>query len=926
MILATLAAPVFTSCYDDTAILDRLDKVEQKLTDLETKLNTELAALKTLLEGQIAALQGEVDKLVTVSSCTENKDGSYEIVLSDGKSFVVYPEYEQDLTGLVTTTTVNGVVCWAVYEEGKAVVVTDADGKPVPVVSVVPEVRVDAETGVIELSFDEGKTWIEVGTDAYCVFSGAEVVYTDMYTDEEEATGYYEETPLYVTVTLPDGNTYTVTIDGAAAFVFGGHLGGLVSVQYISAGSTTDVGFMATNIQDWIKEVPAGWDVKEVGVENAAYGGASFRVTAPTAEAIASGAAVAEGNIKVIAVAEGGSTVTASVKVTTKPYSKFEAGKGNVTVLMNKGLYGYLVGVSKVDEFDKDAIVSELTPVITEVIESPWGGGSYPGWDEWVASENETTLDDNFFGYSIEDMPLADLNSIPEMTLGEKYVVWTVAIEYWEDEDYNYGYNVGQVDAVTYSNTMVELETSKLAFNDIQINAEFKGIDAFYGQFAMQYSDDLNMEGIIAEFNSSLTSSWGAPEAIMVSDVATDGVYVGNPNDLVNGWQEIGPAEKYYLYLIPVEEGKTKYSMSDVYFYQWETPALTAGGSLAITAGEAVLEHKKITVPLTAEGAVYIYYYFVDPEMVSTIEDKAEYLLENGYIAEGGEYNALKSGLNPSQTMTLIAMAVDKDGKYGEVYQKDYTTKAMTYAEAVVKAELQGTPAQTGKVKVSCEGAEVVKYYYWSGSADAYQWTNASYFGGSAETASAFIALTSNSYLLDKVAPADMPEDGIEIEGLTVGVPSLFVVSAELADGTFTKATVVEFTPSMDLGEFVYAKDENGADNAAWVAAKPTVTYETDLVGDFTTVTWTVELPEGFSGMTACMSEDNLVDYASAKSKVQYILTDEYVGAETVVAGESYLQPYASKGYKIYTVIWDADGNYYETYVEDLDITGGFGQ
>jgi hypothetical protein len=196
--------------------------------------------------------------------------------------------------------------------------------------------------------------------------------------------------------------------------------------------------------------------------------------------------------------------------------------------------------------------------------------------------------------------------------------------------------------------------------------------------------------------------------------------------------------------------------------------------------------------------------------------------------------------------MTLLAMAVDKDGKYGEVYQKDYTTKAMTYAEAVVKAELQGTPAQTGKVKVSCEGAEVVKYYYWSGSADAYQWTNASYFGGSAETASAFIALTPNSYLLDKVAPADMPEDGIEIEGLTVGAPSLFVVSAELADGTFTKATVVEFTPSMDLGEFVYAKDENGADNAAWVAAKPTVTYETDLVGDFTTVTWTVELPEGF--------------------------------------------------------------------------------
>lgn len=923
MILAALAAPVFTSCYDDSALIDRLDKVEQKLTDLETKLNTELAALKSLLEGQIAALQGEVDKLVTVTACTENTDGSFEITLSDGKSFVVYPEYEQDLTGLVTTTEIDGVVCWAVYEDGKPVVVTDADGKPVPVVSVVPQVRVDAETGVIELSFDEGKTWIEVGTDTYCVFSGAEVVYTDNYTDEEEATGYYEETPLYVTVTLPDGNTYTVTVDGAASFVFGGHLGGLVSVQYISAGSTTNVGFMATNIQDWIKEVPAGWTVKEVGVENAAYGGASFRVTAPTAEAIASGAAVAEGNIKVIAVAEGGSTVTASVKVTTKPYSKFEAGKGNVTVLMNKGLYGYLVGVSKVDEFDADAIADALTPVVTEVIESPWG--SYPGWDSWAAMENETTLDDNFFMNSIEDMPLAELNSIPELVLGEKYVVWTVAIEYWEDEDYNYGYLVGQVDSVPYSNTLINLETTKLAFNDIQIKAEFKGIEAFYGTFSMLYSDELNKEGILAEFNSGLTSSWGAPQPLMVSDVTTDGVYTGNPNDLVEGWQKISPDEKYYLYLIPVEEGKTEYTMADVYFYEWATPALTAGGSLEVTPGEAVLEHKRITVPLNAEGAVYIYYKFVDPEMVSTIEDKAAYLLENGAVSEGSPANALQAGLNPNQTKTLLAMAVDKDGKYGPVFQKDYTTKEMTYAEAVVKAELQGTPAQTGKVKLSCEGAEVVKYYYWVGTADSYQWTSPAYLGGSVETASAFIALTPNSYLLKKVAFADVPAEGVEITDLTVGAPSIFVVSAELADGTFTKATMLEFTPSMDLGEFVFATDDSGAENAAWVAAKPTVEYTTSQVGDFTTVEWSVELPEGFSGVTTCISEDYLMNYPSAKSKVQYILTDEYAGAKEIVAGETYSQPYASKGYNIYTVIWDAEGNYYETYVEKLDISGGFG-
>lgn len=922
MILAALAAPVFTSCYDDSALIDRLDKVEQKLTDLETKLNTELAALKSLLEGQIAALQGEVDKLVTVTACTENTDGSFEITLSDGKSFVVYPEYEQDLTGLVTTTKIDGVVCWAVYEDGKPVVVTDADGKPVPVVSVVPQVRVDAETGVIELSFDEGKTWIEVGTDTYCVFSGAEVVYTDNYTDEEEATGYYEETPLYVTVTLPDGNTYTVTVDGASSFTFASNYGGPIKTQYISTGSTVSIPVVAANIVDWVKELPAGWQVKEDTQYLKEYGQAEFFVTAPSAEAIASGAAVAEGNIKVVAVAEGGKSVTASVFVTTKPFKSITAGKGSLNITMNNGLGGYLVGISTVDDFDPEAILAELKPVV-EYVPDPYDWMDY-GWSPWYVLENETPLDDNCFDSSLQDYPIADLASSVEMTPGEHYVVWVIGLESWmDDATWTSGYYLGDVESVKYLNANINLETTKLAFNDIQITADFKGVEAFYGQFSMLYSDELNKEGILAEFNSGLNSSWG-PQPLMVSDVTTDGVYTGNPNDLVEGWQEIGPDEKYYLYLIPVEEGKTKYTMADVYFYEWATPALTAGGSLEVTPGEAVLEHKRITVPLNAEGAVYIYYKFVDPEMVSTIEDKAEYLLENGAVSKGSPANALQASLNPNQTKTLIAMAVDKDGKYGPVFQKDYTTKEMTYAEAVVKAELQGTPAQTGKVKISCEGADVVNYYYWVGSADDYQWTNPSYLGGSVETASAFIALTPNSYLLKKVAAADVPAEGVEITNLTVGSPSIFVVSAELADG-FTKATMIEFTPAMDLGNFVFATDENGAENPVWAAAKPTVTYETENIGDATHVVWSVSVPEGYSAKTTCFHEDYLTDYPTAKSKVQYILTYPYIDVYDVVDGESYEQPWGTKGYNIYTIVYDAEGNYYETYVEELNLSGGFG-
>lgn len=933
MILAALACPVFTSCYDDSALNSRLDEVEQdvqtlsdKLAALESKLNLELTALQTLLEGKIAALQGKVDELVTVTSCTAKNNGAYEVTLSDGTKFTVYPEYEQDLTGLVTTSEIGGVLYWAVYEDGAPVVVTDAEGNPVPVVSVTPQVRVDQETGLVEISFDGGLEWVAVGYNTPCVFAGAEVVYTDNYTDEEEAEypEYYQEEPMYVVLTLADGSTITVTIDGAASFMFASNYGGMIKTQYVSAGSTVSIPVAATNITDWVKELPAGWQVKEDTQYLADYGQAEFYVTAPTAEAIASGAAVAEGNIKVLAVAEGGKSITASVKVTTKAFNKISASKGKLNIEMNNGVSGYLVGVSPVDEFDADAILAELKPVV-EYVPDPNDWLDY-GWSPWYVDENDTPLDDNYFDGSISGYSIEDLKSSVELVAGEQYIVWVIGLDSWTDQvNWTSGYILGGIENVTYLNASVELETTKLTFNDIQISAKFTGITSFYGGFSEKYSDGDMLADLVSEINNY--GMYYNP--IYVDDEYVDGwdngVFTGDPNSLVSGYHTYEPGATYYLYIIPIVEGKSKYAVEDVYYYEWTTEALQAGGSINVTAGEATADYQKVSVPLTAEGAAYIYYYFLEPEKVSTIADKHAYLLNNGYMSASQAVTANKTSLSPAQTVTLIAMAVDQEGKYGDVFVQDYTSKAMTYASATVTAELQGTPSTTGKVKLSCD-ADVDTYYYWYGAADAYQWTSESYFGGTVESASAYIALTPSSYLLKKVTAAALPEDGVEMTGLTVGSPALFLVSAKLTDGTFTKAVTVSFTPEMNLGNFVYATDENGNENAAWVAATPTVTSKVEVVGDFTTVSWSVELPEGFSAVTACFHSDYLTDYPSAKSKVQYILTNDYIGSAEVVAGETYTNNYASPGYNIYTVVWDAEGNYYEAFVHELEITGAFGQ
>lgn len=921
MILAVMASSILTSCYGDefAALEDRVENIENRLTVLEQKLNDDLSALKTLLEGQINVLAGKVDALITISSCEKQNDGSHKVTLSDGTVFTVYPEYEADHTGLVTTTKLGDVLYWAVYEDGKPVVVTDENGSPIPVVDVVPQVSVDEETGYVQISFDGGENWIGVGYDEPCVFADAEVV-----------TNELDGMPMYVTLTLADGNTITVTIDGAATFMFGNpYMGGVTKIQYIGYGETTAISVMAMGIEDWVKEIPAGWKIEENTQYLAEYGQAEFYVTAPSAEAIASGAAVAEGDLKVLAVAQGGKSITASVKLTTLPFKTVAAAKGNLTVEMNNGLAGYLVGVTPVADFDADAIKAELKAVVEYYEEfENWYGDimkEYP-WSPWYTKDTPTTLDDHYMDGSVEDYPIADLGI--ELVDGEMYVVWVAALNMWYDNiTYAQGYTVGDIASTPYLNAFVNVADPVVTFNDIQIEAEFIGVTAFYGGFEEQYPGyPTTIQDVVMNINDSF--NYGGPSPIYVNDEYTegwnDGVYTGDPNTLVGGWQSIEPGKDYFLYIIPAVEGKTEYTVNDVYWFEFTTESLMAGGTLVPVAGEATVDYKMISVPLTAEGAVYMYYKFEDPNMVPTIADKQAYLLENGTMKKGETTTASIANINPGQTKTLLAMAVDQYGFYGDVYVQEYTSKTMEYATAKVVAEVQGEPSTTGLVKISCE-AEVDTYYYAYLQQSAWQWTNASYFGGSAETASAFIALTPNSYLLKKVTPANLPAEGIAMESLTIGSPYVFVVSAKLTDGSFTAATVVNFTPSMDLGNFVYATDDNGNENAAWLAAKPTVTTNIETVGDFTTVSWTVAVPEGFTAKTACFHEDYLMDYPSAKSKVEFLLSYEYIDCYDVVAGETYYNHYASKGHNIYTVVCDANGNYYETYVTKLDISGGFG-
>ena len=72
--LAVLSCPVFTSCYDDSALNERLDQVQNDVNQLKSDL---------------AALKAAVEKKLTVVDYNQI-DGGYELLLSDGSKINIY--------------------------------------------------------------------------------------------------------------------------------------------------------------------------------------------------------------------------------------------------------------------------------------------------------------------------------------------------------------------------------------------------------------------------------------------------------------------------------------------------------------------------------------------------------------------------------------------------------------------------------------------------------------------------------------------------------------------------------------------------------------------------------------------------------------------------------------------------------------------
>ena len=803
--LAVLAGPfMVSSCtetiieehyyendYDDSGIWDQLNALIGQVYNLEQKMNSEIKTLKDLLKGKIFITDVKND----VSS------GLTIVELSNGETLVLFPE--KDMKSYVTYITLSdGVTYWAyIGEDGNKQLFLDENGEAVPVYGNTPE--------VIE---KDGDTYLVIGGVEYplsgnSVFSDYELI-TDELTGEVYA----------VTFTFGEDMSFTVTVDGAAGFHFvrpAGWSTVIISDYFVPVGSTERIQVDAKGVVDYVLQIPDGWRVKEF--KDPYMGSLYFDVTAPSAELINSGVAAADGDLKVVAVLEGGKATVSKLYLSTAPFKEFSVSLAGANVKMYNGLQKFVYGICLESEYDEVSFIETAQELLTAY--------SYPAG----------------FGVSDVDFETLSLEEVAREALvpGQKYIFWAIpALYYQTDEDAGYYVKEGTFQKVPFKYASLSFEIGRESFRDAELMMEAKGVEGYYTEVLPK--SDFLLEDVLFYLNNGFYEERTEPMS-----------YTGSVFSFAVVYPE--PATEYVAWIAVAEDGKT-YTEGDVIVREFSTLNLTPGSDVKV---QAVLEPAatNVTAIFEAVGAETIYYAFLTTSEAKKHADdaaKANYLFEKGrYTSDDAgvtESSLFNIKLKPETDVVFWAVATDDEGKYGEVLAMECKTTPIKYNDMTVEISLAYNDPKDVQLNISAKGGEPVEYLYWIGKTADNTWKSPNYLGGSAETAQVYMYLNPTYSRFTDIAARYPIEDGlIKMTDLTPGANYVIVAMAKDAAGLYSKATEFRFVPrAVGLGNVVTA------DNPEWEKARPSIEWiRSRFIQSTGTLSgayaFNITIPEGFS-------------------------------------------------------------------------------
>ena len=879
-----LASMTMVSChepYDDTALRQEIADLYEKLNKLEDKLDTEVDALKTL-----------IDSKTVVASATKNTDGSWEILLTTGEKITVYPEYKPAAevnNGCITVVKEGNSYYWAQIVDGVAVPLVDAAGNKIPVNhNATPEFRVNPATGDVEITVDGGKTWVVIEKAEQeddnvevpaCIFIGV--------VDGETSVDFYLATGEIISV--PKAETIDFGVQAGKTFV--------------TPGESVEVALKAGNIDDLtVIAKPEGW--------KATINGKTLTVLAPAQEKIDAGEAEKEGVIKIHATGAEGKCMVGKLPVSASNEKVVLEVNDDTLTIYNSVISQYgdvncvYYGILPQSQFDAAAIAQGMNDYSVMCMY---------GYDALINMSIKEMYNQMVAGNY-------DPSSYVDLPLGESYVIWAISEGpgTWQAP---YVYTDADVMFTIFTPSFLQVEASKVAFNDVVITANGGGHAGYIvGVIGSASADEALMQ--LQDSFGYWQMGWGA-----FGEELTELNFSGSISTFPGAYFEaVYPNTSYLVYVLPLVEGKAEgeYAFTDIKTFSFNTPSIEAGGSATLSFQAVETTYTNIEVEITGSNNTELIYsvfaedfeianYKTDEELINYI---IQYNTAYNTMAVGKTATAYISSLAPGASAYVCAFAVDSDGKYGQLYKQEYKTNALTYNEALKVAIDEAAckvEITTASIKVSTTGGNAVSYRYMATEKEGWSWTTE-------EAAEGKLAL--NSYPTQEIMASELVDGCINLTELETNSEYAFAVLAIDENGNPSRASYYYFTPKLPEYPIVRATSE------AYAANKPTYSYEVvwdgyygrfDVNLNVTPAAGTVKYWVAVLGEEYLSSESvtrDAIDYLLLKEG-QYYGSQAYTEAATITPNSKFGYTYDVKA-NIWITWTDEAGNYYESICEPI--------
>lgn len=864
---ALLASSVVSCSYDDTKIWKEIDQIKQDIVDLRTQVENELNALSELVDG-----------MTTITDVSQKSDGSTVVTLSNNTKITIYPKAsEVEIpSDIITVEESDGVLYWAKYDGlgNKSPILVN--GEKVPVSQGAPKTQVNAETGAIEVSFDGGKTWITTGyteSVADSLFTDIDVVYSEWQVDADG-----NPLALYCILTLNDGSVIKVGMQNARIIL-------PYDSVFAAYGETASIVIDVEDAADYMTQVPRGWTCDVKHETKAARMTLIYR--APTYEMVQGGYADTEGVSKLMVVFNNGSSAIASIRVSTNP-AKVNFTEEGVYVEASYGTNYMLCGIIPSTSYKASTLETYCNKVLD--------GSASEAVKKYVyeLAFNET---------SVAFIPYEDLRA-DGLVAGTAYTFWYAVPREPQTADGAMYVVANEMIGCPYTHSLITMELVESSIFDVNIKFSAAGSTGY--MLGYELAEEFDAAELAAYYTEN-------PEYLVCNK--TEQTYEGSFLGLFDPYtQSLVPGTKYVAWCIT--KPATSVILEDhVHFLEFETMPFIDGGDIEVTTTNEVIEYTRISMNLTTEEEHVAIYYNIMPSNYATAYPDDDYrkemlLTEGTRVITDDDVYVLYSKAKAGDKLTLFAMAVDKDGKFGKILIKEYTTKDYEYNDlALTVSKTDDYKVDDTKIAVSCEGAEKFLYICTTTASD--DWAE---FGGTKKKAGEYmIANPADDRIRDTSKPEYALVDGnIQLSGLAMDEEHVVVVMAIAADGSYSQPQAVYFEPIANIGIMVKKTDAN------WAEGKPTFTLGETREVEFFNFSWFILPQKDYVAYTIAehpynLSNDELGTTINTPEKlIAYIVTM----CDTGKTDEGHMCVYEEDG--IYTRTWKT--------MEDLNNDGRYTQ